>query len=141
LTSGPDLIEFDTETEKWYTIPEVIPSRTNILLVSVDNRCMMIQSGRDIISFDPKEKLTKGRGLWFENYDKTVVGGACAFDQFLPQSIEYEGNVYWIGAKKQQTAKFNLADKTLKIVGSGEYRKIKGELTARWSPKLEWAPC
>jgi len=127
LTSGSfrDVIEFDTETEEWYTIVKVHPNDISTLLVSVDNRLHMVQSGGDIIRFDPKDKPTKGRGPWFDNYYNIVVGKAPEFDKFLPQSIEYEGNVYWTGILTQQTAKFNLADLTVEIVGSGKYRKMQ----------------
>ena len=65
LTSGSfrDVIEFDTETEEWYTIVKVHPNDISTLLVSVDNRLHMVQSGGDIIRFDPKDKPTKGRVL------------------------------------------------------------------------------
>ena len=92
-----DVIEFDTKTEKWYTIHEAHRENINTLLVSVDNRCMMVQSGSDIIRFDPKTTPKRDRDYRVENYHKKVVGKAHEFDTFLPQSTEYEGNVYWMG--------------------------------------------
>ena len=101
---------------------------------------MMVQSGSDIIRFDPKTTSKRDRDYRVENYHKKVVGKAHEFDTFLPQSTEYEGNVYWMGYQKQQYAKFNLADKTVEIVGRGKKRKVKVEMTKEWKENNEWGP-